>query len=36
VLHEREGWAAAMTRRERDGLAAGLPALLRVMRADRE
>ncbi|MQM26725.1 MarR family winged helix-turn-helix transcriptional regulator [Glycomyces albidus] len=36
VLHERyEGWAAAMTPQERDGLAAGLPALLRVMRAGR-
>jgi len=36
VLHGRyERWAAAMTPAEREGLAAGLPALLRVMRADR-
>ncbi|RRR95831.1 MarR family winged helix-turn-helix transcriptional regulator [Glycomyces terrestris] len=36
VLHERyEHWAAAMTAKEREGLAAGLPALLRVMRAHR-
>lgn len=36
VLHERyQRWAAAMTPGEREGLAAGLPALLRVMHADR-
>ncbi|GAA1691604.1 hypothetical protein GCM10009830_44200 [Glycomyces endophyticus] len=36
VLHGRyEGWAAGMTAKEREGLAVGLPALLRVMRAER-
>ncbi|SDE20695.1 MarR family winged helix-turn-helix transcriptional regulator [Glycomyces harbinensis] len=36
VLHERyERWASAMTAEERKGLAVGIPALLRVMRADR-
>jgi DNA-binding MarR family transcriptional regulator len=35
ALHERyERWAAAMTPDERDGLATGLPALLRAMHAD--
>lgn len=35
ALHERyERWSAAMTPAERDGLAAGLPALLRAMHAD--
>ncbi|WP_157930464.1 MarR family winged helix-turn-helix transcriptional regulator [Glycomyces xiaoerkulensis] len=34
-LHERYlGWIAAMTEDERDGLAKGLPALVRAMRAD--
>lgn len=33
VLHERyEGWTAGMTGEEREGLAVGLPALLRAMR----
>jgi DNA-binding MarR family transcriptional regulator len=36
VLHERyERWAAAMTPAEREGLAVGIPALLRAMHADR-
>ncbi len=36
VLHERyERWASAMTPDERAGLAVGIPALLRVMHADR-
>lgn len=36
VLHERyERWASAMTPAEREGLAVGIPALLRVMHADR-
>ncbi|THV42164.1 MarR family winged helix-turn-helix transcriptional regulator [Glycomyces buryatensis] len=36
VLHGRyERWASAMSPKEREGLAAGLPALLRAMHADR-
>ncbi|GAB3225226.1 hypothetical protein GCM10027447_14440 [Glycomyces halotolerans] len=36
-LHERYlEWEAAMTPAEREGLAAGLPALLRAMHCDRE
>jgi DNA-binding MarR family transcriptional regulator len=36
VLHERyERWTSAMTSDERHGLALGIPALLRVMHADR-
>lgn len=36
VLHERyERWASAMSPDERAGLAIGIPALLRVMHADR-
>ncbi|WP_112133759.1 MarR family winged helix-turn-helix transcriptional regulator [Glycomyces dulcitolivorans] len=36
VLHGRyETWAGAMTAKEREGLALGLPALLRVMRGGR-
>ncbi|MCD0445753.1 MarR family transcriptional regulator [Glycomyces sp. A-F 0318] len=35
-LHGRyERWASAMTPEEREGLALGVPALLRAMRADR-
>lgn len=36
MLHERYGrWTAAMSPAERDGLATGLPALLRAMREER-
>ena len=36
VLHDRyERWASAMTVEEREGLAVGIPALLRFMHADR-
>jgi MarR family transcriptional regulator, lower aerobic nicotinate degradation pathway regulator len=37
ALHERyDRWTAAMSPTEREGLAAGLPALLRAMHADRD